>query len=230
MAQRAGERADALEAFFTAAGVLAPLLRRSEVAAAWGEPSALAGLSVGGVAGHLVMSTTGALDAVVEASGAGAGRGGPEGTKAALDAARFLGRARVDSPAVLESSVHVWIRDMSERMGRLGPEGLAERFESRLVALRPLLAPFAPDSVVVVPVDTEMGFEEYMRTRVVELLVHADDLVASVPGLSFDLPPDAVGVAIEALLAAVRAREGDLAVLRALSRAERAPGVVLRAL
>jgi hypothetical protein len=85
-----------------------------------------------------------------------------------------------------------------------------------------------------VPVLTIPGaattFENYMRSRVVELIVHTDDLAVSV-GVA---PPEPgsrpASVAIGALVELARARSGDLGVIRGLARAERAGPDELRAL
>ena len=71
--------------------------------------------------------------------------------------------------------------------------------------------------------------EEYLRTRVVELAVHGDDLAVSV-GLRYEVPPVAADVVLGVCLELARARSGDLAVLRAFVRRERADADVLRVL
>jgi hypothetical protein len=66
-----------------------------------------------------------------------------------------------------------------------------------------------------------MDFAEYLVTRIVELLVHADDLAASV-GLSPPGPPrDSASLAIEVLTEGARSVYGDLEILRAFTRPER---------
>ena len=66
-----------------------------------------------------------------------------------------------------------------------------------------------------------MDFEGYLATRIVELLVHADDLRVSVGLLPASLPADAATIAIGTLVDAARLVHGDLEVLRALTRSER---------
>ena len=73
--------------------------------------------------------------------------------------------------------------------------------------------------------------DEYLRTRVVELVLHTEDLA-----LSVDLPeaaevtPAAATIAINTLVDLARLRHGDLAVLRALARRERDTVNALRVL
>jgi hypothetical protein len=71
--------------------------------------------------------------------------------------------------------------------------------------------------------------ETYLRTRVVELVVHGDDLSASV-GLAYEVPAAAAEVTLGVCLELARARSGDLAVVRAFTRRERADPGTLRVL
>jgi hypothetical protein len=75
-----------------------------------------------------------------------------------------------------------------------------------------------------------MTLDEYLRTRVVELVVHADDLATSL-GVELAPPrPATCSVAIDVLVGVARIRHGDLAVLRALTRRERDQAQALRVL
>lgn len=71
--------------------------------------------------------------------------------------------------------------------------------------------------------------DEYLRTRIVELVVHLDDLCRSL-----DLPPpdlpSAEKIAIDVLVETAITRHGRKAILSALSRQERAPEEALRVL
>lgn len=71
-----------------------------------------------------------------------------------------------------------------------------------------------------------LGLGDFLTTRLVELAVHMDDLAVSV-GLATRELPDAVFDPVLTLPArlAVR-RHGQAAVLRALTRAERAPAAI----
>ncbi len=67
-------------------------------------------------------------------------------------------------------------------------------------------------------------------SRTIEVVVHGDDLMASV-GLDAPSPPaSACALAVEFLLRGAREKAGDLDVLRELTRRERATTDVLRAL
>jgi hypothetical protein len=74
--------------------------------------------------------------------------------------------------------------------------------------------------------DRSILLDEYVRTRLVELALHIDDLCVSVHMATPDIP--GIEVAIRALVDVARLRHGDVAVLRALGRRERDTGDVLR--
>jgi hypothetical protein len=76
-----------------------------------------------------------------------------------------------------------------------------------------------------------VSLRDYIRTRVLEVVVHGDDLVASVKGCDTpDPPPAAVEVCLELCLDLARAQLGDRTALRAFTRAERADPDALRIL
>ncbi|MGH3387023.1 MAG: maleylpyruvate isomerase N-terminal domain-containing protein, partial [Nocardioidaceae bacterium] len=60
-------------------------------------------------------------------------------------------------------------------------------------------------------------------TRMMEIAVHSDDLAASVDVATPDLPAEVVDTVVDLLSRLAVRRHGPTAVLRALTRAERAP-------
>jgi hypothetical protein len=70
---------------------------------------------------------------------------------------------------------------------------------------------------------------EYLPTRILEAIVHGDDVASSVPSLQFpDPPPRAVAAGLEVCMELARARVGDREALRAFTRDERAIPDALR--
>jgi hypothetical protein len=206
---------EAVDAFFAAGERAHGLLRSPEVAASWDRPSALAGYSVGGLAGHLLRAT-GRTEQLVT---------GPEPAAAeVVGLPSFFGAARIERPADLDSDFQRALREDGERSGALGPDAVADSFGLLLARLATTLPTVAPDRLV--PVLTIPGaattFENYMRSRVVELIVHTDDLAVSADVDPSEPGPAPASVAIAALVELARARTGDLAVIRALARSERA--------
>ena len=89
---------------------------------------------------------------------------------------------------------------------------------------------FRPVAVIRVS-GAQTSLREYLRTRVLELVVHGDDLVCSVPGLAApDPPPGSLEVSLAVCLELAQARVGGLAALRAFTRSERALPGALRVL
>lgn len=123
------------------------------------------------------------------------------------------------------------IRDHAAELAGQGPAALADRFAAmadRLAAAVPTVDPERPVPVWRVAHGATTA-ADYLRTRVVEVVVHADDLACSI-GLDPAVPPEPATVAFEVFVALARARSGDAAVLRAFTRAERADPDTLRAL
>ena len=210
-----------MEAFLAAAAGAGPLLRAPAVAQRWRDPSALGGYTVGGLAGHLVRAVQ-RLEQLLDA---------PPPDDPVVTVGAYYGRVKLVPQSEASEAVHSWLRDDGERMAGRGPAEVASAFEHLVSRLRERLPSAPPERKVAVL--TMPGhaatLDGYLRTRVVEVVVHADDLAASV-GLDFDPPSGALALALATLVEVVRTREGDLAVLRALCRQERAAPDLLRAL
>jgi hypothetical protein len=214
---------EALPAFFEAAELVAGLLANDAVAQSWSKPSVLAGMSVGGVAAHLYLGAR-RLEVVLDQEL-------PEAAKVA-DLVAFYGANRVDDPRELSTGLSRYIRDEGEeRSARYGPAGVHRRFVDLVTRLRSRLPAEPPDrmvSVVQVP-DGVTPLGGYLASRVVELVVHSDDLATSAQLPPLSLPRSAASMVIDTMVELVRGRSGDLEVIRALARRERAKDGVLRA-
>jgi uncharacterized protein (TIGR03083 family) len=211
-----------VDAFFLAGEATASVVGSPEVAAAWSAPSALADYRVGELAGHTLVATA-RLELVL-------GEEEPVGATV-VDLPTFYGTNRVDDPATTDGGFHPLIRAVGAESAERGPEAVAAELRGTLDRLRPLVAGADPGRLVSV-LNVRNGataLEEYLRTRVVELVVHGDDLAASV-GLTYEPPAAATDVTLDVCLELARARSGDVAVVRALVRRERADPDVLRVL
>jgi hypothetical protein len=112
----------------------------------------------------------------------------------------------------------------------VGPVALVADYEARVERVAALLASEpATRRVTVLRGQARMRLDEYLPTRIVEMVVHADDLAASVRAETPDLGA-AVDVAIGVLVETARVAHGDLAVVRALARRERDAVDALRVL
>ncbi|MGW0485472.1 maleylpyruvate isomerase N-terminal domain-containing protein [Nonomuraea sp. NPDC003214] len=200
-------------AYVTAAASAAALLRDPAVAAAWDKPSALTEFSVGGLAGHLAQQLV-RVDGALASEGAG-------------EPIRLL-EHYTRSPWVQEGLDHesnVNIRRGGEQAAARGAEALAAATEELLDRQRTALAAEPADRVIDLP-NWSLLLDDFLLTRLIELVVHADDLAASVGVPTPELPPQVVEPVVEMLARLAVHRHGATAVIRTLSRAERAPAAI----
>ncbi|KJS54192.1 maleylpyruvate isomerase N-terminal domain-containing protein [Streptomyces rubellomurinus] len=207
----------AQEDFLAVARTAEQLLRRPEVAAAWQRPSALAEFSVAGLAGHLayqVLSVTQVLAGPV-----------PEEETVPLlghyQRSKWLG-------APLDADINVRLREGGEEIAAEGPAALAEEFGAAIAELTGALAAQDGGRPVRLPFwgAWSLTLDDFLTTRTMELAVHSDDLAVSVDVPTPELPPEATDAVVGLLARLAVWRHGSVNVLRALSRAERAPGSI----
>lgn len=189
------------------------LLKDPAVAAAWGKPSALEDFSVGGLAFHLANQ----IFHVPEAT--------PSSGPAISLAENYARAAWVGKDASHE--VNVGIRKRSENDATEGVATLVNRVESALAAVRSLIAE-APDDLIVhiKRAGWDLTFDDFLTTRLMELVVHSDDLAVSVGVATPPVSESAARTVVDLLCGIAVRRHGATAVIRALSRAERAPSSV----
>lgn len=204
-------------AFLDSAEVAPSVLARPEVARFWEAPSALRLLSVRGLAGHLVRGAT-TVEVYLDR---------PEPAGEPVSAAEYYARA-LPEDGDITGPIHTAIRERGEEQAAAGPERVAEDAAAACARMRDRLASEPVGRLMSVYKDTVVRLEDYLRTRLLELTLHVDDLCVSVGVPTPHLPPAATAAAIDTLLDVARLRHGDLAVLRALARRERDPAAVLR--
>ena len=204
------------EDFLATARSAAALLHDPAVAAAWTAPSALREFSVGGLAAHLAYQ----ILSVDQALG---GPSPPEPTISLLD---HYGRVRwLGAP--IDDEFNVGIRESGEQAAAEGPAALAARVDASVEELTKELAS-AENRPVRIPLwgPWSMLLDDLLITRMMELAVHSDDLAISIGVETPALPEGAVDEVVDLLSRLAVRRHGPTAVLRALSRAERAPDTI----
>lgn len=211
---------DLTNAFFRASDRALEVVGSEAVAEGWASESVLEGFSVGGLAAHLY-SAIRLFESALEK---------PEATYPRVEnLAGFYGLNRVDSADQLQDEFNVAIRTHAAQLAEQGPASLAAKFEALVTRLRPRLAGLPMTRLV--PVWRIEGgatsLSDYLRTRVVELAVHADDLAVSVD-TEIMIPENVASVAFAVFLDLARARSGDVAVMRTFARRERGDPEVLR--
>lgn len=211
------------EALFDAADLAVGVLASEAVDRRWDEPSAVEGFSVGGLAAH-ISATVRFLEVALDEPM-------PDSPNE-VSLVGFYGANRIDGEEDRQQDLHVLIRGHAEDRARHGAESVHGRFVKLVSRLRDRLEGAPPDRLVPVlrvPAGVT-SLETYVKTRVVELAVHSDDLATSVGLPDVLIPPAAAKVVIDVCVELARARTSDLEVIRALTRAERATPDTLRVL
>jgi hypothetical protein len=201
------------QAYLEAASTAADLLSAPAVVRGWSQPSALEKMSVGGLATHLGQQVVNVSVALAQ--------GVPD--EAAIGLLDHYARVAWLG-ADLDSEANSAIRAGSEDQAAAGADVLVTQVREELGHLRSRLAAESSDRVVRLPwTGWSLSLDDLLVTRMMEIAVHADDLAVSV-GVDPPWLPDAVLDPVLNLLTRLSARRyGPTAVLRALSRAERAP-------
>ncbi len=207
-------------AFLETTDVSRALLGSPDVKTKWEDPSTLEQWSLKGLAGHLVRATS-SVEYYLDQDPA------PAGTP--LSGSKYYVTVIGDTTDI-DSDLNRAIRERGDKMAAEGHDALLERFDLATDRLRKRLDEEPPDRKVRVINDLVLLLDEYLVTRLIELTVHIDDVAASAGVATPDLPPEALELAIGCLVDVARHRHGDLAILRGLTRRERADVDVLRAL
>jgi hypothetical protein len=203
-------------AFLDAATAAADLLDHPAVAASWHGPSALEGFAVSGLAGHLARQ-------IFHVATVPAQEPPDEAPITLLE--HYTRSAWVD--ADLDDEVNVRIRGDSEREAADGPQALATQARRTLGGLRETLPAVAPERIVYLPWGPwTLTLDDFLITRMLEIAVHNDDLAVSVGVETPPLPAAVTDPVVDLLSRLAVQRHGATAVLRALSRAERAPATI----
>ena len=161
------------EAFLATAAEARGLIASREVAAKWREPSALELLDVGSVAGHLARAgfvVIGYLDATDPALGV------------SIDASELLTADQyferlLAGAAGSTDDLNAGVRARAAEEAAAGQEALVARVDATLQALDERLASEPADRVVAVAGGITMPLDEYLVTRMIELVAHSSGLV-----------------------------------------------------
>ena len=201
-------------AFLEAAESAVGLLAAPEVAAAWSGPSALAEFSVSGLCGHLANQVF------------------------SVTKQRLSGEDLVDQPQIpllehyfqaewidapVYADINVLIRKSGERAAGEDSGELVRRLHEHIGLLREQLPTQPADRVVSVGKLWNLTLDDYLMTRMMEIAVHSDDVAVSAGIEAPPLPPTVLEPVLDLLTRLSLHRHGQAAMLRALTRSERAP-------
>jgi Mycothiol maleylpyruvate isomerase N-terminal domain len=204
------------QGYLAAAAAAAGLVSDPAVAERWAEPSALTGMSVGALAGHLARQILN-IEALLAQ---GACEDPPIPLLEHYARSAWLGAAP-DDPS------NVTVRESSAAEAAGGPAALARRTTAALGRLAERLPGEPLDQSVLVPWGPwPLTLADLLITRMMEIAVHDDDLACSVGRPTPALPDDVTDTVVVLLARLAVRRHGPVTVVRAFSRAERAPATV----
>lgn len=142
------------------------------------------------------------------------------------DAAGYM-VAVLDTHEPVDSDFHRAVRARSLDTAAGGAAALAREVREARQRLAQRLNEAVMDQRIEVLQGVVVPVEEYLRTRLVELVVHLDDLAVSVgEDADQDLPQEAYEEVAAVLVQLAVRRHGGLAVVRGLARRERHPDAI----
>jgi hypothetical protein len=200
-----------LDAVFpVAASVALDLIRRREVRERWQLASALPKMSVGALACHLGRQVTRAAELLPTATDV-----------PPLECAdeHYHRAAWVVSTSPDDASND---RSTDDAEAELGPAALADRTAQALEEVRCLLVAGDAADVVLIPWQGwSLRRDDFLLTRMLEIVVHADDLALSVDVCTPEFPAEVFAPVRDLLVRLAVKRHGQSRVIGALSRSER---------
>jgi hypothetical protein len=205
---------DIVTMYLDAAQAAVALIAAPQVAARWDEPSALAEMTVGALAAHLARQIT-MVPAVLGEP--------PAGVTVISVLDHYAQVAWVGAP--LDAEVNVGTRQASEADAQPGPADLLERAGGAVAELTTLL-PGEEHPVYLPWTGWALPLEDFLTTRLLEIVIHLDDLAVSVGTQTPALPEQATDIVLALLTRLATRRHGPVPLIRALARSERAPATI----
>ncbi|WP_028709052.1 maleylpyruvate isomerase N-terminal domain-containing protein [Propionicicella superfundia] len=189
------------------------LVARPQIERSWERDSSCEGMTVGGLTRHLVQQPATVADRLAGDPDAGAGAG-------TVGLAEHYARAAWAN-ADLDEAPNTSIRDAANAEAASGHAAAVHALSEARARLAGVL-PGAPATVFLPRQGWWLATDDFIVTRLMEMVVHADDLAVSV-----GLPTPAFGAetidAVLRLLAMLSVRRhGEAALIRTLTRPQRA--------
>lgn len=202
--------------YVVAARTAFELASTAEVEAAWSTESACAGMSVGGLAHHLLGEVTHTVELLAS----------PPPDEQPIGLLDHYSRAAWVNTGP-DDEANVSIRESADAAASVGREEVLATAAAALERLPEALAMPRSPAVVKIPWQGwSLTTEDFLTTRAMEMVVHSDDLAASVGLETPQFPEDVVAAVLRLLSGVAVRRHGQTAVVRALSRPQRSAGDV----
>lgn len=202
------------DAFLRSSRVVQAAIADERIAAAWASPSALEGQTVGGLVGHLARAVT-----VVEGYLDG---DEPDLYRPGLESAGHYYASLMEA---MTDADHAGVRQRGAEAGEAGATALADGVEAAVDRLTTRLPTEPADRRVAVIGGTVMRLDDYLVTRMVEQVVHLDDVARSVGVEPWTVPTDVLDLVLACGAEVGRRRSGGPAMIRSLFR-EGSPGAL----
>ena len=119
--------------------------------------------------------------------------------------------------------LHEGIRQRGAEGAQAGAEGVLSQLRERIVETQGRLATEPEDRLVTVYGDNVMSLDDYLETRILEQVVHLDDLARSIGVDHFSITERAEALVIACGAEIGRRRFGNTTMVRALFRAPSEP-------
>jgi hypothetical protein len=193
------------------------LSSRPEVAAAWTRESSCAGMSVGGLTRHLASQSINVVTLLRADRSAGAGAE----TIGLLEHYARASWVTTD----LDSEANRSIRTAADTEASDGPDAAMRALADARGQLDAVLAG-APSTAYIPWQGWSLATDDFLVTRLMEIVVHSDDLAASVDVPVPEFGADVLDPVLRLLSALAVRRHGQHAVVRTLARPQRAPTTI----
>jgi hypothetical protein len=200
------------ELFVHTARVVRDAIADDAVGRSWDSPSVLEEQTVGGLAGHLARGGVWVVDDYLSASL-------PEAPFVSSVAEYF-----VEVDRVLDAEGHRQLRERGAQVAAQGHDEVSQAVTARLSALIARLVTEPPDRRVGVAGGAfTMLLDEYLKSRIVEQVVHLDDLARSVGREPWPVSFEAQGLVLHIGADIGRIRSGAIEMIRCLYRTKLDP-------
>ncbi|WP_025274610.1 maleylpyruvate isomerase N-terminal domain-containing protein [Haloglycomyces albus] len=202
--------------FLATAETTLKFLDRPETSRAWDEPSALPEFQVSGLVAHTLSQITNPVVALQN----------PKPEQETIGLFDHFERAAWTTPDI-HNEANTGIRQSSDKMAEKGYEKLfayAEDCYNQLVTDLPHTASDATGASPTWP--HNLSLDDYLRTRIMEMVVHSDDVAQTLGIAAPTFAPEAYDLTYWILTRLAAARHGHSAVIAAMARGERATGSI----
>lgn len=207
---------DRATVFLQAADAARQLLDIPDLAARWTDPSVLERMSVGDLTAHLARAVTNVPRYLTKAA-----------APPYRDPAGYFLSLAPDLDTDLDSDLAVAVRDRARTEAGSGLGAVRQSWNDAREQLASELTPAVLEYGIAV-LGSGMRVGDYLVTRMVELVVHSDDLAVSLGIETPDFDPAVTGPVIECLTEIAALRSSPLEVIRAMTRTERSLPETLR--